>query len=529
MGFEEWHSTQAQVSTSVPNCGCFPPANWTKPSPPPVFPDDAKATKFPHEFPGENCVLGGGFFVNESMDCVNYWTPNATDGRGYGVSNLTAKIEGDDGEYLVSRFDDFVGRAAAAGRPFLSALWMHYIHLPHPAMPAFFRSAQDRGTGDPDYVGALEQWDSSVGKLQDVLKKHGVWNDTLFWITSECVQPAHARRHITVLVEYSPAALPRASSDCFCFCFCFSILSNGPHCDESPAFCGGPVGAGRSNGGLRGCKASAWEGGIRVPGLVQWPARIRSGRRTAVPAVTSDILPTIMDITGAAHPHPNWPLDGTSLLPFFDAADAAAMPRRRQKPIGFWWGGSKVWIDNDMKVIGDADTGAVGAGQGCTTEPPYSKAKPPRAPLMFNLTESPTESVDVHAQEQGGYAALYARYATDLRAWTASVANSAANESRCGAGPAPAPPAPTPPTPPPLPTPPPANCTFLKDVYGFGGDGFKRSVGSKEACCAACIAVKACTIAVYKGGVCHGKTPESKGPHPKPSPGAWSCRARPAP
>ena len=38
MGFEEWHSTEAQTSTSVPNCGCFPPRGWTPPNPAPVFP-----------------------------------------------------------------------------------------------------------------------------------------------------------------------------------------------------------------------------------------------------------------------------------------------------------------------------------------------------------------------------------------------------------------------------------------------------------------------------------------------------------
>ena len=30
-GFEEWFTSQAQLPTSTPNCGCFPPANWQPP------------------------------------------------------------------------------------------------------------------------------------------------------------------------------------------------------------------------------------------------------------------------------------------------------------------------------------------------------------------------------------------------------------------------------------------------------------------------------------------------------------------
>jgi arylsulfatase A-like enzyme len=154
-------------------------------------------------------------------------------------------------------------RAAAAGRPFLMALWAHYIHLPHPAMPDNYRAAV--ASGDPDYIGALAQFDAAVGRIRQVLRTHGVANNTLLWLTSD----------------------------------------NGPHCKESPLMCGGPIGVGRSNAGLRGCKASVWEGGIRVPGIVEWPAGIASHRSTTVPAVTMDILPTIMDILGVNSTHPS--------------------------------------------------------------------------------------------------------------------------------------------------------------------------------------------------------------------------------
>jgi hypothetical protein len=124
-GFDEWMSTQAQTSISVPNCGCFPPADWSPPKPPPVFPTDPPP-EFPHAFPGSNCIVGGGIYVNESFNCANYWFPSpsslssSSSGSGVdvggvgvgvgGVTNLTEKLEGDDGDFLVSQLDDFVGR-----------------------------------------------------------------------------------------------------------------------------------------------------------------------------------------------------------------------------------------------------------------------------------------------------------------------------------------------------------------------------------------------------------------------------------
>jgi hypothetical protein len=214
-GFDFFASTQAQAPTSTPNCGCFPPANWPgPPSKQPAFPP-----KFPHQYPGEECVISGGVRVNESMACTNYWSPNETDYRG--ATNLTTKITGDDGEYLLETLDAFIGEAVAAKQPFLAALWMHYIHLPHPAMPQYYEKYEH----DPDYVGTLEQLDASIGRLRKMLVTHGVSNDTLVLFTSD----------------------------------------NGCHCNESPEYCWG-AGRGRSTGGLRGCKASSWEGGVRVPG-----------------------------------------------------------------------------------------------------------------------------------------------------------------------------------------------------------------------------------------------------------------------
>lgn len=64
--------------------------------------------------------------------------------------------------------------------------------------------------------------------------------------------------------------------------------------------------------------AAVTEGGIRVPGLVEWPALIKTasgGRAVHWPAATFDYLPTILAALGVRSENPDWPLDGIDLRP----------------------------------------------------------------------------------------------------------------------------------------------------------------------------------------------------------------------
>ncbi|MFG2293029.1 sulfatase [Streptomyces sp. NPDC048603] len=63
---------------------------------------------------------------------------------------------------------------------------------------------------------------------------------------------------------------------------------------------------------LSGNKASLQEGGIRVPNILRWPARIDGGQVSRVPVVTPDWTATLLEVAGA-RPHPAYPLDGASL------------------------------------------------------------------------------------------------------------------------------------------------------------------------------------------------------------------------
>jgi len=73
-----------------------------------------------------------------------------------------------------------------------------------------------------------------------------------------------------------------------------------------------------STGNLRGSKGTLWEGGLRVPGLIEWPSRIRRPAVSDLPCSTLDLYPTILAVTGAVAKDQIEPLDGVSLLPLLE-------------------------------------------------------------------------------------------------------------------------------------------------------------------------------------------------------------------
>jgi len=75
-----------------------------------------------------------------------------------------------------------------------------------------------------------------------------------------------------------------------------------------------------------------YDGGLLVPAVMQWPARIAASRTTSLRCNTCDIFPTLLDAAGI-RADPARPLDGVSLLPVIDGR--ADMTQRPQ-PMGFW-------------------------------------------------------------------------------------------------------------------------------------------------------------------------------------------------
>jgi arylsulfatase A-like enzyme len=84
----------------------------------------------------------------------------------------------------------------------------------------------------------------------------------------------------------------------------------------------------QSTGPFRGGKPDLYEGGIRVPFIVRWPAQVRAGQVCDVPAALWDVLPTAAEIARAKPPEG---LDGISLLPTLHG-----QPQTNQHPFLYW-------------------------------------------------------------------------------------------------------------------------------------------------------------------------------------------------
>jgi len=110
-------------------------------------------------------------------------------------------------------------------------------------------------------------------------------------------------------------------------------------------FCSDNGGLNKATSGGREKKGSIYEGGLRVPALLEWPAKLKPVR-VETPAATMDIYPTLLDIVGVRMK--NQPrLDGVDLMPIITGAE------HTRPPVGFWFGYAKGESTHSDKIIKD--------------------------------------------------------------------------------------------------------------------------------------------------------------------------------
>jgi arylsulfatase A-like enzyme len=112
-----------------------------------------------------------------------------------------------------------------------------------------------------------------------------------------------------------------------------------------------------SNTPLRKYKTDSFEGGIRTPLIIHWPAGLpaQSGWNRE-PAHLIDILPTLVSVSGAQYPGASKekniaPMDGTSLLPAFKG-----QPIARKNPIYFQFSKGSAIREGQWKLVRDTET-----------------------------------------------------------------------------------------------------------------------------------------------------------------------------
>ena len=190
---------------------------------------------------------------------------------------VAVPLSGESSMLTVDAALDFIRENVQANRPFLAVVWFGSPHSPHRA------ASQDRdlypGQSEQlqNFYGEITGMDRAFGELRGELDRLGIRDNTILWYCSD------------------NGGLPTVGST-----------------------------------GGRGYKAQIYEGGLRVPAILEWPERIKAPRVTEVPCNTCDFYPTLLEITGAAVPQQP-PLDGVSLTALIDGRLDS-----RPRPMGFW-------------------------------------------------------------------------------------------------------------------------------------------------------------------------------------------------
>ena len=150
---------------------------------------------------------------------------------------------------------------------------------------------------------------------------------------------------------------------------------------------GGNLIFGANNGPWRSGKTHMYEGGLRVPGVARWPARIRRGSRTAHMALSMDIYATFCETAGVAPPED---IDGVSFLP-------TLLGKRQPEPRG-----------NRYFVLREGGPIFGGKTSNALIEGPWKLLQDrPGLPLeLYNLQADPQETTDLAAKEQQKLLAL---------------------------------------------------------------------------------------------------------------------------
>jgi arylsulfatase A len=246
------------------------------------------------------------------------------------------KAEGYLTDLISQRATEFVRKHAK--EPFFLYVPYLAVHAPYQPpgrpLPAVTKENMYDGTRR-DYAAMLEKVDEGVGMLLAELAKQGILDNTLFVLSSD----------------------------------------NGGErlSDNSPLF---------------NHKQTLWEGGIRVPCLMRWPAKLPKGQLVHQPAITMDLTATFLAVAGAAPPSGRT-LDGINLLPILTGDQP---PQERT----FCWRVNR--SNRYQKAIRRGDWKYVLDGS---------------VDLLFNLKDDIGERRDLGYQTQAIVADLKAR----LKAW----------------------------------------------------------------------------------------------------------------
>ena len=304
------------------------------------------------------------------------------------------ETKGESSDVTAGLAMDWIGKVAKGKKPFLAVVWFGNPHSPHVAVDKFKKMYSDQPDGVAHFFGEITAMDAALGKMRSGLRKLGIADNTVLWYCSD------------------NGSLPKGSS-----------------------------------GGLRARKGSLYEGGIRVPAVLEWPARVKANRITDINANTSDIYPTLLELADVALPKNQPRLDGISLAPLL-----RGQKQVRKQPMGFWTYHNRGYgrharrmlealrqeqLDGNQQPA--APEGQIGHFHPADNLPGHSAwiegdYKLHRIPVkknatqfnyeLYHLVNDPKESNNLLNEDKSRLAKRFGRMKADLVTWQQSVINS---------------------------------------------------------------------------------------------------------
>lgn len=194
--------------------------------------------------------------------------------------------------------DEAIAWIEGAADPFLLLLTYSEVHTPIASPPQYLQQYQHHLTqeakdnplmyyfdwrdrpwrGRGEYYANVSYMDAQLGRVIEHLRNKGVLDDTLVVFSSD----------------------------------------NGPVTDAP--LTPWEIGMAGETAGLRGKKRFLFEGGLRVPGIIRYPERVKAGSVESRPASALDVFPTLAEWMNLTV-DPAVPLDGESLWPLIDGGD----------------------------------------------------------------------------------------------------------------------------------------------------------------------------------------------------------------
>ncbi len=282
----------------------------------------------------------GAFGFDEWVSVTNFFDQNPIMSRLGEIVEFT----GDSSDIAIDEAVKFIEKHHAGDKPLFAIVWFGSPHSPYKALDADKAAFASLDKASADHHGELVALDRSVGTLRLKLRDFGIAENTMVVFNSD----------------------------------------NGGLTGIKP----------ETVGGLRGNKGQVFEGGLRVPGIIEWPAVIKP-RVTSHPACTMDLFPTVADIVGLPESVMIKPIDGMSLKPLF-----AGEVGERQKPIGFRFGTKAALTGPRFKILTD------NLGKGGFQ--------------LYDIVADPNETVELSTKEPQ----VFEQMKKDLLAWNETVSAS---------------------------------------------------------------------------------------------------------